>query len=62
MRNFSWIALAAIMVGAAGARADIVSIDPNNYAAGANVSSVAPGAMLSAVSYVPNPDPTGPIR
>jgi hypothetical protein len=53
----------ALGLGSVGpAVADVITINPSNYVPGRNISNVTPGATLSAVSYVPNPDPGAPAN
>ena len=53
----------AVLLGATGAaHAGMITIDPSNYAAGQNISHSTLGAVLSAVSYVPNSNPNAPYN
>jgi hypothetical protein len=38
----------------------LITIDPNDFAPGQNISSATTGAQLLAMTYVPNPDPNFP--
>jgi hypothetical protein len=38
----------------------LITVDPNNFAAGQNISKATTGAQLLAMTYVPNPDPNFP--
>ena len=53
-------ALLALVCPAAFAQEVLVTIDPNDFAAGQNISNATPGALLRTMSAVANPDPNLP--
>jgi hypothetical protein len=57
------ISTLVILLMALPAIGDVVTIDPNNYAAGQNITNAVAGVQLLAVSVQPNPDPdAGPLQ
>jgi len=53
-------ALLALVCSSAFAQEVLVTIDPNDFAAGQNISSATPGVLLRTMTAVANPDPNAP--
>jgi len=53
-------ALLALVSTSAFAQEVLVTIDPNDFAAGQNISAATPGALLRTMTAVANPDPNFP--
>lgn len=57
MRFISCLAAAAVAIVACAAHADTITIDPNNFAAGQDISFSTPGVQMYTLLAVPNQDP-----
>jgi hypothetical protein len=59
-RTLGFLTFALIAGPMAALAQGIVTIDPNAFSAGQDVSLATPGVQLQAISIVPNPNPTSP--
>src|SRR5215469_387546 len=63
MKRLQWILcglMMALLSPAFAQQQALITINPNLYTAGQNISNVNPGAQLLSFSTVPNPDPNNP--
>jgi hypothetical protein len=54
------LAIAILVYRPVVAQQVTVTVDPNNYAPGRNISTAMPGARLRSVTFAPNPNPNAP--
>ena len=54
------LAVAILLYRPVVAQQVTVTVDPNNYSAGRNISAAMPGAKLRSVAFAPNTDPNAP--